>query len=56
MFGAQNGKTKKAWLQLSEDLTTLRWGWHRSRIELERLHNAWPVCMRCGLVLARERL
>ena len=24
--------------------------------ELERLHSAWPVCMRCGLVLAREHL
>ena len=38
---AANGARYKAWLQLSDDLSTLRWGWDRRSIELERLNGVW---------------
>ena len=38
---AANGSRYKAWVQLSDDLSTLRWGWDRRSIELERLNGVW---------------
>ena len=48
----ESGRKTAAWLQLSHDLTTVRWGWDTACVELERLNAVW---LGVGLEAATRR-